>query len=182
MKIAITGHSKGIGKALADEFEKHGHEVIGYSRSNGWSIKENKLDIIEDVKKQDFDIFINNAYVHKHQTELLMLMVQEWLQCPDKLIVNLNSKVIFHEPKHLPPDMVLYRKDKIDQNNFIKSGIKEYCPKVLDVVLGFTDTEMGERYQGQKINTKDLAELLNSVISMRDKIFTQQIVLDATSR
>ena len=32
MKIAVTGHSAGIGQALARIYEKQDHEVIGLSR------------------------------------------------------------------------------------------------------------------------------------------------------
>ena len=39
MKIAITGHSKGIGKACSDLLSAE-HEVIGLSRSNGYNIDE----------------------------------------------------------------------------------------------------------------------------------------------
>ena len=43
MKIAITGHTKGIGKAIADLYPN----VIGFSRSNGYDIS--KLDTIENI-------------------------------------------------------------------------------------------------------------------------------------
>ena len=58
MKVAITGHSKGIGKALADIFETNGHTVLGFSRSNGFDISEsaNRISILN--KSQDADIFI----------------------------------------------------------------------------------------------------------------------------
>ena len=39
MKISITGHSKGIGKACFDLLSKE-HNVVGFSRSNGFNIKE----------------------------------------------------------------------------------------------------------------------------------------------
>ena len=39
MKIAITGHSAGIGQALAMLYVKQGHEVVGLSRRNGYNIR-----------------------------------------------------------------------------------------------------------------------------------------------
>ena len=38
MNIALTGHSKGLGKALF-EFLSQKHEITGFSRSNGYDIK-----------------------------------------------------------------------------------------------------------------------------------------------
>ena len=35
MKVAITGHSKGIGAAISLELTSRGHEVFGFSRANG---------------------------------------------------------------------------------------------------------------------------------------------------
>ena len=50
MKIAITGHTKGIGKALYDNLSQQ-HEVEGYSRSNGFDISNN---IDNETKHIDF--------------------------------------------------------------------------------------------------------------------------------
>ena len=59
MKIAITGHSKGIGKACYNILEKD-NEVYGFSRSNGYDITENFNAIVHAVK--NCDVFINNAW------------------------------------------------------------------------------------------------------------------------
>jgi hypothetical protein len=60
MKIVITGHTKGIGKACYDYFENVGHEVIGLSRSNGYDIKADIDKILDHVMTAD--LFINNAF------------------------------------------------------------------------------------------------------------------------
>jgi nucleoside-diphosphate-sugar epimerase len=36
MKIAITGHTQGLGQAFFNHFQSH--TVIGFSRSNGYNI------------------------------------------------------------------------------------------------------------------------------------------------
>ena len=59
MKIAITGHSKGIGKACFDVLSKD-HEVIGFSRSNGFNINQPRKIFIASI---NCDVFINNAYI-----------------------------------------------------------------------------------------------------------------------
>ena len=40
MKIAITGHKHGIGKAFAQQLADRGHEIIGISRSDGEILEE----------------------------------------------------------------------------------------------------------------------------------------------
>jgi hypothetical protein len=59
MKIAITGHTSGLGKSFFDHFSKD-HEVIGLSRSNGYDITKNQNEITEIVT--NCDLFFNNAH------------------------------------------------------------------------------------------------------------------------
>ena len=89
MKIAITGHTKGIGKALADAYQSRGHEIVGLSRTTGHDI-HNTLscaDLIESC-----DMFINNAHADFAQTILLVEMAKRW-QDTHKHIVNIGSVI-----------------------------------------------------------------------------------------
>ena len=58
MKIAITGHTKGIGKAIAGLY--YTDEVVGFSRSNGYdiSVEESISRIV--AESIECDIFVNN--------------------------------------------------------------------------------------------------------------------------
>jgi hypothetical protein len=89
MKVAITGHSAGIGQALARQFEANGHEVIGLSRRNGYNIRSipKVADMIEPC-----NMFINNAQVGFAQTELLFEIWRRW-QGQDKTIVNISTQM-----------------------------------------------------------------------------------------
>ena len=62
MIVRITGHTKGIGKCLYDDLVAEGHDVVGYSRSNGFDIstKQSREIIIEESKQAD--VFINCAW------------------------------------------------------------------------------------------------------------------------
>jgi short-subunit dehydrogenase len=72
MKIAITGHTSGIGKGMYDHFLNQNHEVFGLSRSNGFDISKNTKEIVEI--SEECDLFINNAYSGDSQLKLLMLL------------------------------------------------------------------------------------------------------------
>jgi len=67
MKIAITGHTSGLGQAIFDYFSKD-HEVIGLSRSTGYDISTDRIvDAITEC-----DLFFNNAHCDTAQGKLLM--------------------------------------------------------------------------------------------------------------
>ena len=86
MKIAITGHTSGIGKGILEYYSGE-HEVIGFSLENGYNINDYNR-ILEETK--DCDIFINNAYSHYTQSEI----VSEWakVHSNDKhLIISTSS-------------------------------------------------------------------------------------------
>lgn len=85
-KIAITGHTKGLGKGLMDQYPG----AVGFSRSNGYNIADSATidKIIEDTL--DFDIFFNNAYHLDSQT----IIAKKWFEAhKDKphLLVNISS-------------------------------------------------------------------------------------------
>lgn len=67
MKIAITGHTRGLGKAIWDHLSDH--ELVGMSRSNGFDLNNDLDKIIETAKT--CDLFINNAHAGTCQATLL---------------------------------------------------------------------------------------------------------------
>jgi len=87
-KIAITGHSAGIGQALAKIYTEQGHEVVGLSRRNGYNIRSIPK-IVNAVR--ECDIFINNAQVGFAQTELLFAVYEAWQGKNGKKIINIST-------------------------------------------------------------------------------------------
>jgi len=75
MKIAITGHKQGIGKAFAEELTARGHNVVGISRSDGENIRrtQHTAGLI-----QPCNMLINNAISFYAQTELLFEVWHRW--------------------------------------------------------------------------------------------------------
>jgi NAD(P)-dependent dehydrogenase (short-subunit alcohol dehydrogenase family) len=70
MKAGITGHTRGLGKAIETELHRKGVETMGFSRTNGFDISDPKSRerILDEVK--DCDIFFNNAYSGYSQLDL----------------------------------------------------------------------------------------------------------------
>ena len=111
MKIAITGHTHGIGKRAYDRLCPN---IIGFSRSNGYDITnlDDRKRIIEESK--DCDIFINNATAEFGQTLLFLELFQEWKNNPNKTIVNVGSRIA--EIKVLPhnrQELLQYQAEKL---------------------------------------------------------------------
>jgi len=95
MKINITGHSRGIGKSLHDMYVADGHEVVGFSRSNGYDI--NDVDVCSQIVQEslDCDLFVNNAYAKFSQQLILEELYSHWKEKEDKSIVVINSRTRF---------------------------------------------------------------------------------------
>ena len=110
MKIAITGHTAGIGQALTQEYVLDGHEVVGLSQREGNNIR-NTPKICDQI--DPCDIFINNAQAGYAQTELLFEMANRWQGTHKHIIVI--STMITQEPVSSIPglDMDHYRLQKV---------------------------------------------------------------------
>jgi nucleoside-diphosphate-sugar epimerase len=84
MKIAITGHSAGIGAALARAYQDRGHEIVGLSRRDGNNI-HNTVKICDQI--EPCDVFVNNAQAGYAQTELLFEMARRWVNTKKHIVV-----------------------------------------------------------------------------------------------
>lgn len=91
LRISLTGHTKGIGKALFQTLSLS-HTVEGFSRSNGFDIstEEGRLEILKH--SYNSDVFINNAYSSNSQTELFTLFFKNWMYDENKTIINISSQ------------------------------------------------------------------------------------------
>ena len=137
MKIAITGHTKGIGKAIADLY--YTDEVVGFSRSNGYDLKES--DSVDKIIKSvlECDVFINNAYYQTAQVDLFEKLLAHWNLDSTKTIVNINSRTIYNGPnqKQYTTDKKLLRSSAV---NAIRD-IDRKC-RVININPGYIKTDM----------------------------------------
>jgi NAD(P)-dependent dehydrogenase (short-subunit alcohol dehydrogenase family) len=88
MTVAITGHTSGIGQALAAALANRGDSVIGLSRANGYDITS-PADIVR--KSCEADVFICNAYAGFAQVDLVFAMARRWAEHPRRLIIAMGS-------------------------------------------------------------------------------------------
>jgi NADP-dependent 3-hydroxy acid dehydrogenase YdfG len=117
MKIAITGHTAGIGQALAKEYLLTGHEIVGLSRREGNNIR-NIPKICDQI--EPCDVFVNNAQAGYAQTELLFEMAQRWSGTKKHIIVV--STIMAQDPISVLPGLGMdqYRVQKVALEEAVK--------------------------------------------------------------
>lgn len=115
MKIAITGHTAGIGKALAEAY--YGNEIVGLSKRDGNNIR-NIPKIADQI--ESCDMFINNAQDGYAQTDLLFEIARRWTNTNKHIIVI--STMMAQEPVSVFPrlDMDAYRVQKVALEEAVK--------------------------------------------------------------
>jgi len=112
MKIALTGHTKGLGAEIFKYFNSD-HPVLGFSRSNGYDIKSpaDRKKIIKE--SENADVFINLVHNYYHQTDVLFELYSMWEQ-QNKLIINIGSSVVDNDNWGLDRlDFIEYKNQKI---------------------------------------------------------------------
>jgi nucleoside-diphosphate-sugar epimerase len=182
MKIAITGHTQGIGQTLSTVFQQYGYEVIGFSRSNGFDISDADSRQAIIMQSQDVDVFVNNAYHPIGQTELLKESITAWGNT-DKLIVNMSSKCIMFPTEDADPMIQeyqeVYKKSKLEQEAIINNLLPHRNPKLLNVIPGVVDAGPSKIYSNDpnKIDPVHLAQLIYDIVSMRGRLDVQQIIV-----
>ena len=144
MKIAITGHSRGIGKELYNIFDVD-HQVEGFSRSNGFNISEKHRLIARSVK--DCDVFVNNAWKGYYQLELLNAVFDMWKDDETKTIVNISSLSKYHG---LSGNTSGYSASKaaLSHQAFILMFKTDRKCRMINVNPGYVETDMTKKLHG----------------------------------
>lgn len=156
MKIAITGHSAGIGRALANLLEQRGHEIVGLSKRYGHNIHNiPKIASLIDP----CDIFINNAQSHFAQTDLLFAVWRQW-RGQDKKIFNISTKMVSMDmaPKEDWDEYIIQKKTLELANELLSR--RSDLPKLLIIRPGAIATQSGQTQP----DYQDVNEYAKSII------------------
>jgi NADP-dependent 3-hydroxy acid dehydrogenase YdfG len=134
MKIAITGHTNGLGEELAKQL--FAHEIVGLSRSTNTTIK-NTSDIVSKVV--GCDVFINNASVDFQQAHLLQEVFNKWKDT-NKTIINICSRSKY-------PNLskgYLYSASKAALSHIANNlrFLSDKKCRIIDINVGLLDSEL----------------------------------------
>jgi NAD(P)-dependent dehydrogenase (short-subunit alcohol dehydrogenase family) len=176
MKIIITGHYSGIGKAIFKKFSKENYDCYGYDILNEKDLL-NETTYNELIQQCNYaDIFINCVYFPR-QTELLKEVYSLW-QNQNKIIVNLSSAVTyFYSKTDYPENFKNYYEIKEEQNIFVKSVAKNRNPYIMNIQPAWVDTQFAKDFDGFKISTNDLANLIYFYVKNKEKYQIVDIVI-----
>jgi NAD(P)-dependent dehydrogenase (short-subunit alcohol dehydrogenase family) len=187
MKVAITGHTRGIGKAIADKFESKGYEIVGLSKSNGYDLsnEEQKEKALNQII--GCDIFINNAFVsfrdpahNKSYTpiELLLRVHKFWMGKSDKKIVVIGSWASnFHK---LDYEYTGYQVHKYALEKACwQLSMATLHPKIFLLKPGRVDTAMTVNRSGPKMDPSDVANVVEYVLDSEPNHYIREITFTA---
>lgn len=173
MKIALTGHTGHFGKNLFELLSTN-YEVIGLSRSNGYNIV-NTDKIISKI--DDADIFINNVYKEKYQSELFVKVFDKWKNL-DKTIININSSSVYHSGEWAPE----YSENKKHLRNTMLNTISKNENKKVRVCNIYPSTISGhsgfDKYN--KIDVSHLSKIIKFIIEQPQEIEIREISIYST--
>ena len=184
MKIAITGHTAGIGKAFTKILESRGHKIMGISRRTGDNIRriEHTANLIEPC-----DMFINNAQTQYAQTELLYAVWQRWQGKEEKYIWNISTQMTEH-PINSTPDgqndltMSQYRNQKLALEEASRQlRFKNAWPNISIIRPGGVATQ--ENFNNTNKASVDLwAESIINMFSHNENIIINEISVGYTKK
>ena len=143
LKIAITGHTEGIGKEIYDYFELFGHNVKGFARANGYDLSVDYQKVIDEIIEWDADIVYNNAWSYGNQGQLHILKtLHEHWKDKKKSIISTGSASGYAKDK-VGSDV--YANDKEALSEYAKKSAmlwphKNKC-KVQNVSFGYVQTK-----------------------------------------
>lgn len=170
MRVAITGHSRGIGKAIADLYT----DVKGFSRSNGYDIETVPEQIIKE--SLDCDVFINNAYSSDSQIKLFDLIFKHWSNDPNKTIVNVNSLRKYIKDLSTFPAYTANKK-QLSNQTLAKMFTNKQC-RVININPGAVETAMASNLPNlEKIQPEDVAQVVKWCLDQPQHIEIAEITV-----
>jgi len=172
MKIALSGHTRGLGKFIYESIH-----CTGYSRSNGFDITETDL-FVQQIK--DFDVFINNTYHPIYQQKLFETLFDTW-KYKEKIIINIiNLSTILEEP--FDENNEYFKSKKLFKESIQNILITNRNKKVKVVNLFLGTLEENKNYNRKnKLKYNDVINTLNFILESPRNVEHSFISLGCTT-
>lgn len=169
-KIAVTGHTSGIGKEIFKKFEN----TLGYSRKNNFDITDPDK-IVKNVDKEKINVFINNARDDGFSQLVLLEKLYSFWNNKDfeqRLIINISSFAPFYSFKrnyYEPYDVQKEALDSACKRMFLLKTNSNVT--VTNLRLCFVDTpslnETNPKLkQNQKMKCSDVVDTIDFILKM----------------
>jgi len=166
-KIAVIGHTRGIGKATYDLYRKKKYKVVGMSKSNGFDIIHDQDKILEQI--QDCSLVVLNAHADRGQLTLLKKIYGRHSFDKMKVAVITSTSGIEEEPDYnqfkiwdkfeyvqyceIKKELIGYISELQDELLSKPLSVYDVCPDVVD-----TDMTKGLWEDLPKLTADEVAE------------------------
>lgn len=144
-KIFITGHKRGIGKAVYDLFSSKNWHCEGVSTSDGFDVEEDHVKILEMMEK--FDVIVLNAYKGQSQIEMLKAIVENYKESYKKIIVITSTSGTdvgrdWKEKSQTYVEYCAHKKELIEYIEKVQQILFDKPLNIYDVCPDTVDTDM----------------------------------------
>lgn len=109
-QAAVTGHTTGIGNSFFRLLKEKGYQVHGFSRTNGYDLRDYSCvtNMLHQIK--GFDLFINNAKPDYVQSQIVYRLSRDWVS---GTIVSIGSQAVIQDPGWTDTFLMEYLTQKI---------------------------------------------------------------------
>lgn len=156
MPVGITGHTKGIGLALSQEFCRRGETVIGFSRSNGFDITDSSTmpRMMAACSENQCHTLVLNAQAGFIQTHQLYAIAKAWGEDPTKTIIAISSNASDDTRRNA----WMYSIQKLALDAAMDQLHAKVQCRLLNIKPGVVDTEFAHVIQGdfKKLTVDDV--------------------------
>ena len=169
-KIAVIGHSRGIGKAICDLYKKKKYNVVGMSKSNGFDLVHDQEKILEKI--QDCGLVVLNAHADRGQLTLLKKIYGRHSFDKMKVTVITSTSGIEEEPDYnefqiwdkfeyvqyceIKKELIQYINELQEELISKPLSVYDVCPDVVD-----TDMTKGLWENLPKLKADEVAEAVS---------------------
>ena len=190
MKAAVTGHSGGLGKAIADRLARDGHQIVGFSLDNGYEISTDEGFRRIVTEALDCDVFVNCAHDRMHQgiaqVNILVKLFYHW-QNEEKHIISIGSNAPDYCSPGFVPVASKYRaaKTALDAANLELNSMGKPCrvsivrPNWINSVAS-KEKEEKTGVKFPKLEYDEVADIVAMIIDLGPKITIPSITLTRT--
>jgi NAD(P)-dependent dehydrogenase (short-subunit alcohol dehydrogenase family) len=169
MKIAVTGHKSGIGKAIYTLLSQT-HSLQGFDLDTvNIENQEDRNNILRETN--DCDIFINNAFANGSQILLFKELLEKWKHDSSKYIINIGSIMRYKtntgsqtEDTLMFPPLYINHKKELHRSTLIASFDKDIECKLSIIQPGFTRTQFTEELDVDQMEASDVALQVKYII------------------
>ncbi len=174
-RIFVTGHTRGIGKAIFDLYKSKNYFCYGVSKSEGLDVDKDCDAIVQQMA--NFKYIVLNAYAKDSQLRMLRAIIDLYKNDEKHVavITSTSGTQAGMDSSLKQQEYNWYCKNKKQLIEFIEKAqqdLYDYPIQIYDVCPDTVDTDMSDGLWEEypKLNAEDVAECVDMCFSKRYNI------------